>query len=81
MRVTLTVTLHASELPLPTNGSAWPEQQELLRMATAEARRRHPELPAEVTPECEVVSLPWGDTLLALTWHYDVPVPSSADAA
>ena len=81
MRVTLTVTLHASELPLLTNGSALPEQQELLRMATAEARRRHPELPAEVTPECEVVSLPWGDTLLALTWHYDVPVPSSADAA
>lgn len=80
MRVTLTVTLHASELPPPTNGSALPEQRELLRMATVEARRRHPELPAEVTPQCEVVSLPWGDTLLALTWHYNVPVPSSADA-
>ena len=81
MRVTLTVTLHASELALPTNGSTLPDQQELISLATVEARRRHPELPADVTPECEVVSLPWGDTVLTLTWHYDVPVPSAADAA
>ena len=81
MRVTLTVTLHASELALPTNGSALPEREELISLATAEARRRHPELPTEVAPECEVVFLPWGDTLLKLTWHYAVPVPSSADVA
>jgi hypothetical protein len=81
MRVTLIVTLHASELALPANGSALPEQEELISLATAEARRQHPELPTEVTPECEVVSLPWGDTLLTLTWHYDVPVLSSVDAA
>ena len=49
--------------------------------ATAEARRRHPELPADLTPESEVVSQPWGDTVLTLTWHYDVPVPSAVDAA
>ena len=81
MHVTLTVTLHASELALPTNGSALPEHDELFNLAMTEARRRHPELPPAVTPECEVVSLPWGDTLLTLTWHYDVPVPSSTDAA
>ena len=81
MRVTLTVTLHASELGLPTNGSALPQQEELIDLATAEARRRYPELPGAVAPECQVVSLPWGDTLLTLTWHYDVPVPSSTDAA
>jgi hypothetical protein len=81
MRVTLTVTLHASELGLPTNGAALPEQEELINLATAEARRRYPELPEMIIPECQVVSLPWGDTLLTLTWHYDVPVPSSTDAA
>ena len=81
MRVTLTVTLHASELTLPTDGSALPEQDELINLAMTEARRRHPELPAADTSECQVVSLPWGDTLLTLTWHYDVPVPSSTDAA
>ncbi len=81
MRVTLTVTLHASELTLPPDGSALPEQDELLNLAMTEARRRYPELPAAVTPECKVVSLPWGDTLLTLTWQYDVPVPSSSDAA
>jgi hypothetical protein len=80
MHVTLTVTLHASELALPTNGSTLPEQSELSGLAMAEARRRHPELPAESIPECKVASLPWGDTLLTLTWHYDVPVPSSTEA-
>jgi len=81
MRVTLAVTLHASELTQPTNGSTLPDQQELISLATAEALRRHPELPAEVIPKCEVVSLPWGDIVLTLTWHYDVPVPSAADEA
>ena len=64
MHVTLTVTLHASELPLQTNGSTLPEREELLGLAMAEARRQHPELPVAVTPECTVASLPWGDTLL-----------------
>jgi len=81
MRVTLSVTLHASELPVPTNGSTLPDQAELIALATAEARRRHPELPADITPESEVMSQPWGDTVLTLTWHYDVPVPSAIDAA
>jgi hypothetical protein len=79
MRVTLTVTLHASELALPANGVTLPEPEELIGLATAEARRRHPELPAEINPDCKIVSLPWGDTLLTLTWHYDVPVPSSTE--
>ncbi len=81
MRVTLSVTLHASELSFPTNGSTLPDQEELIALATAEARRRHPELPADITPESEVMSQPWGDTVLTLTWHYDVPVPSAIDAA
>jgi len=80
MRVTLAVTLHASELNVPANGSTPADQQELLRAATTEARLRHPELPGEVIPECEVATLPWGDTVLTLTWHYDVRVPSAADA-
>jgi hypothetical protein len=80
MHVTLAVTLHASELKLPTNGSMPADQQELLRAATTEARLRHPELPGEVMPDCEVATLPWGDTVLTLTWHYDVRVPSATDA-
>lgn len=78
MRVTLSVTLHASELVPQTNGSTLPDQHELVALALAEARRRYPELPAELTPESEVVSQPWGDTVLTLTWHYDVPVPSAS---
>lgn len=78
MRVTLSVTLHASELVPQTNGSTLPDQYELVALALAEARRRYPELPAELTPESEVVSQPWGDTVLTLTWHYDVPVPSAS---
>ncbi|MBI3300959.1 MAG: hypothetical protein HYZ72_02620 [Deltaproteobacteria bacterium] len=81
MRVTLSVTLRASELALPTNGSAVADEQELIALATAEARRRHPELPADITPAHEVVSQPWGDTVLTLTWHYDVPVPSATEPA
>ncbi len=81
MRVTLAVTLRASELPRPTNGSVFPDQQELIHLATAEARRRHPELPEEISPECKIVSLPWGEVVLTLTWHYHVPVPSAADTA
>lgn len=81
MRVTLTVKLHASELALPTNEPLSPDHQELAALAIAEARRRHPELPADITPELEVESQQRGDTMLILTWHYDVPVPSAADAA
>jgi hypothetical protein len=81
MRVTLSVALHASELALPANGSVLPDREELFTLATAEARRRHPELPADITPTYEVVSQPWGDTVLTLTWQYDVPVPSAREAA
>lgn len=80
MRVTLVVTLRASELTVPANGSTPADQQELLRAATTEARRRHPELPGDIAPDCEVTTLPWGDTVLTLTWHYDVRLPSAADA-
>jgi hypothetical protein len=81
MRVTLAVSFHASELGLPQNGSGLPDQEELLSRATTEARRRHPELPAEVEPTHEIVSQPWGDTVLTLTWQYEVPVPSATDEA
>jgi len=80
MRVTLTVKLHASELALPMNEPMSPDHPELAALAIIEARRRHPELPADITPELEVESQR-GNTILMLTWHYDVPVPSAADAA
>jgi hypothetical protein len=79
MRVTLSVTLHASELVPQTNGAALPDQQDLIALALAEARRRYPEVPIELMPESEVVSQPWGDIVLTLTWHYEVPVPSAAE--
>jgi hypothetical protein len=81
MRVTLTVNLRASELVRPGNGTSMPAKEELVVMAIAEARRRHPELPADVAPEASLSALPGGDTLLALTWHYDTPVPSATEAA
>ncbi|MEW6300334.1 MAG: hypothetical protein AB1671_21785 [Thermodesulfobacteriota bacterium] len=79
MRVTLSVSLHVSELIPQFNGSALPEEQELLTLALAEARRRYPELPAGLTPDAELVSHPWGETILTLTWRYDVPVPSAEE--
>jgi hypothetical protein len=81
MRVTLTVNLRASELVRPGNGTAMPAKEELVAMATAEARRRYPELPADVAPEASLSTLPGGDTLLALTWHYNAPVPSATESA
>jgi hypothetical protein len=81
MRVTLAVTFRASELTQLTNGVWVSDRQELVTLATTESRRRHPELPADVAPEPEFSSLPQGDTLLTLTWHYDVPVPSAAEEA
>jgi hypothetical protein len=79
MRVTLAVTVRASELTQLTNGAGVSDQQELITLATTEARRRHPELPADVAPEPEFSPLPQGDTLLTLTWHYNVPVPSAGE--
>lgn len=80
MRVTLSVALRASELSVPTNGSSLPHGSELVALATAEARRRHPDLPDNIAPRSETTLLPWGDTMLTLTWHYDVPVPSASEA-
>lgn len=80
MRVTLSVSLHVSELIPQFNGSVLPAQQELLALALAEVRRRYPELPEGLTPDSEIVSHPWGETILTLTWRYDVPVPSAAEA-
>jgi hypothetical protein len=79
MRVTLSVSLRASELSPPINGAALPDREELLALAMAEARRRHPELPADIAPEPAAVSQQGGETVLTLTWHYNVPVPSAAD--
>lgn len=79
MRVTLTVNIRASELFRPGEGAA--DRHELIASAVAEARRRHPELPADVIPESATAPLPAGDTLLLLTWHFDRPVPSASEAA
>lgn len=79
MQVTVTVKLRASELKDSLNGEA--PQQDLVQMAIAEARNRHPEVPADVAPESESIPLPGGDTLLLLTWKYPAPVPSSKESA
>ena len=79
MQVKTAVTLRASELGQAKNGETGPDQDALLALATAEARRRHPELPADIAPESQMTSLPWGDIVLTLTWSYDVPVPSAAE--
>lgn len=79
MQVTVTVKLRASELKDSLNGEA--PQQDLIQMAIAEARNRHPEVPADVAPESESIPLPGGDTLLSLTWKYPAPVPSSKESA
>ncbi len=81
MQVTVTVKLRASELKDSLNGEAPSAQQDLVQMAIAEARNRHPEVPADVAPESESTSLPGGDTLLSLTWKYPAPVPSSQESA
>ena len=79
MQVTVTVKLRASELKDSLNGEA--PQQDLVQMAIAEARNRHPEVPADIAPESESIPLPGGDTLLSLTWKYPAPVPSSKESA
>ena len=79
MQVTVTVKLRASELQDSLNGEA--PQQDLIQTAIAEARNRHPEVPADIAPESESSPLPGGDTLLSLTWKYPAPVPSSDESA
>ena len=81
MLVTVTVKLRASELKDSLNGEAPATPQDLIQMAIAEARNRHPEVPADVAPESESSPLPGGDTLLSLTWKYPAPVPSSKESA
>ena len=66
MRVTLTVNVKTSELS--KSNDRFLTDSDLLALACAEARRRHPELPA-------------GDTLFLLTWHFDRPIPSASDAS
>jgi len=79
MRVTLKVNFRATELVRSTSGPPLPDQGELISLAIGEARRRHPELPANVAPEATASPLPAGDQLLTLTWHYDAPVPSASE--
>jgi hypothetical protein len=57
------------------------DRSELIAVASEEARRRHPELPADVDPEFATSPLPAGDTLLMLTWHFDRPIPSASESA
>jgi hypothetical protein len=78
MQTKTSVTLRASELGLSPKGTL-PGEEELIVLATAEARRRHPALPGDTAPESEITTLPWGDVVLTLTWSDDVPVPSADD--
>jgi hypothetical protein len=80
MRVTLTVSIRASELPRSAAETTTADQAELIALAIAEARRRHPELPDDVSPQSAISPLPAGDMLLTLTWQYDRPVPSASAA-
>jgi len=79
MRVTLTISFRAAELGLQPNGDGSLDREEFLSRAISEARVRHPELPPEVSPTHEVVVQPWGETILTLTWAYEVPVPSASE--
>ena len=79
MRVTLTISFRAKELGLQPNGAGAVDRDEFLARAIAEARVRHPELPAEVSPTHDVVVQPWGEMVVILTWAYDVPVPSASE--
>lgn len=81
MRVTLTISFRARELGFQANGDGSVDQEEFLSRAIAEARARHPELPAEEAPTHEIVVRPWGERVLTLTWAYDVPVPSASEDA
>lgn len=78
MRVTLIVSLRASEVTQSSEQSGSGDE-ELIALAVAEARRRHPELPTDIAPESVTASLPAGDRLISLTWHYQSPVPSAAE--
>jgi hypothetical protein len=80
MRVTLTVSIRASEVAR-ADEQTLPLDDELIALAVAEARRRHPELPADAVPESAMSLLPAGDRLIALTWHYQSPVPSAAEVS
>ena len=79
MQTKTSVTLRASELGLSKD--ALPGEEELIALAAAEARRRHPALPADTAPEAEMETLPWGDVVLTLSWSDDVPVPSADNDA
>jgi hypothetical protein len=81
MRVTLTMSFRARELGFQANGVGALDQDEFLSRAIAEARARHPELPVEAAPTHEIVVRPWGESVLTLTWAYDVPVPSASEDA
>ena len=79
MQTKTSVTLRASELGFSPNKETLPGEEELIVLATAEARRRHPALPGDTAPESEITTLPWGDVVLTLTWSDDIPVPSADD--
>jgi hypothetical protein len=81
MRVTLTMSFRARELGFQANGVGSLDQEEFLSRAIAEARARHPELPVEAAPTHEIAVRPWGESVLTLTWAYDVPVPSASEGA
>ena len=78
MQVTLTVDIRASEVAQSHDHVATVDD-ELIMLAAAEARRRHPELPTDVTPDSATSALPGGDRLISLTWRYQSPVPSAAE--
>ncbi len=78
MRVTLTVNLRASEV-IQSHDQGESGDEELIALAVAEARRRHPKLPTDVAPDSVTSPLPGGDRLIALTWHYQSPVPSATE--
>jgi hypothetical protein len=80
MHVTLKVNLRSSELATEIGVTVPTDKEELIALAVAEARRRHAELPANGVPESEVSTLPGGDQVVLLTWHYDTPVPSATEA-
>ena len=78
MRVTVTVTLQASELAPSPEGDTSLDEEVLAARAMEEARQRYPEIPAHLSPQCSFSPAFAGERLITLTWEYEVPLPSSS---
>lgn len=78
IRITLTVTLQASELARAADGAILPDEEALVTRAIEEVRQRYPEIPTHLSPQSSFFLGSGGERLVTLTWEYEVPLPSSS---